>query len=333
VTYGTRCARWDAVDEQPWCVVNPGACPDLTFESETGNFWSHAPCNGRGGAPFVPASKDPPRRSQPTGTARSNAACFAKKDQSQWAEGRQVFLWFFNNRRNSARKYYFEIGGLDGKQFSNTFAFEKCLRWRGMLMEPNKLGRKIKENRSPDTNAIVLKAVCDTPGGTVKFATGSVGAVQGRPEFMGEAFKKMFGGMNKVRNVPCDPLSLVFARAGVTHIDFWSLDVEGAELSLLQSVDWAQLTVSVMLVENAEDEKEDKKRKMYRGLQKILRDDAKLVPFARLGPKDAPYKSEVWVTPTLAANYAEKGGVKCLRGVSTRGTNQFGDPWERQCFY
>lgn len=38
-------------------------------------------------------------------------------------------------------------------------------------------------------------------------------------------------------------------RFGITHVDFWSLDVEGAELAVLSTVDWSRLTVNSMVVE------------------------------------------------------------------------------------
>ena len=44
--YGSRCARWDAPDEKPWCSVDAGACGDETYKSEAGHFWSHVPCHG-----------------------------------------------------------------------------------------------------------------------------------------------------------------------------------------------------------------------------------------------------------------------------------------------
>ena len=53
--YGTRCARWDAPDEEPWCAVaTAGACGEGgTFSAAAGRFWSHAACGGEGDA-FVP---------------------------------------------------------------------------------------------------------------------------------------------------------------------------------------------------------------------------------------------------------------------------------------
>ena len=43
---GTKCARWDAPDEKPWCYVDVGACGLDTFESRKGVHWAHRPCAG-----------------------------------------------------------------------------------------------------------------------------------------------------------------------------------------------------------------------------------------------------------------------------------------------
>ena len=36
---------------------------------------------------------------------------------------------------------------------------------------------------------------------------------------------------------------------GVKHIYFFSLDVEGAELTVLDTINWSKLTVDVMMIE------------------------------------------------------------------------------------
>ena len=41
--------------------------------------------------------------------------------------------------------------------------------------------------------------------------------------------------------VTCAPLSLVLDRLGLRRIDLWSLDVEGAELEVLHTVDFSQV--------------------------------------------------------------------------------------------
>ena len=64
--YGTRCARWDAADEDPWCTVSKGACGESdTFESAPGHWWAHKGCNGKGD-PFVPQEDMPKAQAQLT---------------------------------------------------------------------------------------------------------------------------------------------------------------------------------------------------------------------------------------------------------------------------
>jgi len=43
----------------------------------------------------------------------------------------------------------------------------------------------------------------------------------------------------QVQEVACVPLSTVLATAGVTHVDFFVLDVEGAELDVLRTIDFS----------------------------------------------------------------------------------------------
>ena len=56
---------------------------------------------------------------------------------------------------------------------------------------------------------------------------------------------------NQVRRVPCGPLGDWFSALRLTTIDFFSLDVEGAELVVLQTLNWEALTIGVLLVECA----------------------------------------------------------------------------------
>ena len=41
-----------------------------------------------------------------------------------------------------------------------------------------------------------------------------------------------------------------FQKLGIKHIDFFSLDVEGSELTVVESIDWTRVKIDVMLIEN-----------------------------------------------------------------------------------
>ena len=49
--------------------------------------------------------------------------------------------------------------------------------------------------------------------------------------------------------VMCMPLSKILHQAFITHVDFFVLDVEGAEFEILKSIDWNNFLVSVMCIE------------------------------------------------------------------------------------
>ena len=53
----------------------------------------------------------------------------------------------------------------------------------------------------------------------------------------------------RAKPVACIPLSTVFKMANVTHIDFFILDVEGGELSVLHSIDFDEVSFDVIVVE------------------------------------------------------------------------------------
>merc|ERR1712029_1225618 len=95
--------------------------------------------------------------------------------------------------------------------------------------------------------------VCDKPT-TLHARTG--GATGGIYEFASEEFRKRWWhdvplDHPSVFEIKCDTLDsllLEYAR-NVTYFDFFSLDVEGAEMSVLQSVDFDRVGFGVVFVE------------------------------------------------------------------------------------
>jgi len=53
----------------------------------------------------------------------------------------------------------------------------------------------------------------------------------------------------KAAMVPCFPLETLLLAINVTHIDYFSLDVEGVELPILRTIPWKKLDIHIMSVE------------------------------------------------------------------------------------
>lgn len=49
--------------------------------------------------------------------------------------------------------------------------------------------------------------------------------------------------------VPCVSLGDTLANFGVRHVDLFSLDVEGAEVSVLKTIDFSKFSASVIVLE------------------------------------------------------------------------------------
>ena len=90
--------------------------------------------------------------------------------------------------------------------------------------------------------------------------------------------------------------------------DLWSLDAEGAELSVLQTVDFGKVNMSVLMIENAEDDRSKGKQEKTTRMHNLLKAN-KLHPFARTGQSDkcpfksCTYKSEVWVSHSVLISW------------------------------
>jgi hypothetical protein len=72
------------------------------------------------------------------------------------------------------------------------------------------------------------------------------------------------------------PLSSLMNTLGQTHIDYFSLDVEGAEMIILQSIDWKHLDIYVFTIET-DQQRQDiltlLKTHRYRWIQIVSGDD------------------------------------------------------------
>ena len=148
---------------------------------------------------------------------------------------------------HSTGKTYLEMGALDGQRVSNTKFFYDS-GWRGVLVEPQAACReKIAELRPEDTtfsNAscadFMTLTMAQVPGECV----GGVGGA----DFVSEERKADTKGLQDVK-VGCSPIGHMLRAAGLTKVDLWSLDVEGAELEVLKGMDWAHIPVHALLIE------------------------------------------------------------------------------------
>jgi len=154
---------------------------------------------------------------------------------SQFAQDTFVFFNVFKHWPMRGRKgFYVDSGTNDAVLHSNTYFFDVCLGWPGLCVEPNEsYHHGIRTERS----CILIPECISDKETTVSFDNlGGGGKIQ--------------GGSG---TTACTTLEKMLKRSVNRNqevIDFWSLDVEGHEMSVLNSVDFKRISVRALLVED-----------------------------------------------------------------------------------
>lgn len=152
---------------------------------------------------------------------------------------------------------FVEIGAHDGVSFSNSYFFEKNLAWTGICIEPNpNVFNVLQANRNciceqiciSDSNAKKPFLLCN--GYMLEMYSGLLDNYDPRHLDRIDTEMNIFGGGKQVIWVDCCTLKSLFEKHMITHIDFLSIDIEGGEKEALQSIDFAAVTINVIVVEN-----------------------------------------------------------------------------------
>jgi len=155
------------------------------------------------------------------------------------------------------RGYFLDIGSNDGITGNNTYFFEKYRNWTGVCIEPNPdVFEKLKQNgRKIVLNAAIFND--DRQSVNFQCLSGYTEMLSGIVECFDQTHKdrierelKMYGGTSNIIEVKCCRLSKLTDKLNIHHVDYCSIDVEGAEMSVLQSIDFDNTYIHCFSVEN-----------------------------------------------------------------------------------
>jgi FkbM family methyltransferase len=160
------------------------------------------------------------------------------------------FLWqhIFKSYDNNKPGTFVEIGAADGV-FLNSRFFAQHLGWKGLLIEPSPIqfkdlmkGPLCRNNNHQIT--CINQAACREGETSVQLnGFGMTGKVIEFPQ------EQQSNTNNDFYSIKCSPIGKLIREAGLTRIDLFSIDVEGNELTILESHDWS-IPTYVILIEN-----------------------------------------------------------------------------------
>lgn len=142
---------------------------------------------------------------------------------------------------------FLEVGANDGYSQSNTYHLERIRGWAGILIEPHpslyERCRKLRRRSHCVNAACVGKR---QSGGVIDMAEDDL------MSFVPSAIRR--GGDLELSDcrlisVPARTLTEIVETSPYDHIDFMSVDVEGAELALLEGFELSRFAPTWMLIE------------------------------------------------------------------------------------
>jgi FkbM family methyltransferase len=171
-------------------------------------------------------------------------------------EGQDSFLetCVFKGYKNGV---FFDVGAHDGKSLNNTLYFEKVNGWTGVNIEPNKLRfDELLKNR-PD--CVNLDCAISNFNGETDFLNlvGYTEMLSGilseyDPRHMHRIRMELahHGGGARVERVPVRTIESICEEHNIPVIDYLSIDVEGAEFSVIKSINFDKVFIEVIVFEN-----------------------------------------------------------------------------------
>lgn len=189
-----------------------------------------------------------------------------ENSSSQWSQ--DIFVMFMTNLKQKGK--FIEIGSSDGFTHSNTISLNEKLNWSGILIEPNRdLFKLLKIIRFSDK----LLNVAISPTGKEKNLTlkkfGPLSFLEG---FNGDDFlfstREKSNEKQKVKAINLSNLLLK------DKFDYLSLDVEGAELMILETLNWSKIFKPSIITVEYNWRKNDKDK-----IKKILLKEGYIVCF------------------------------------------------------
>jgi len=176
---------------------------------------------------------------------------------SQTSQDRILNEIFFHDKRNGV---FVDIGAYDGKTISNTYFYEKNLDWTGVCVEPlPDAYKKLQKNRS----CITVNCAVGAKNEMISFLEikskifPELAMLSSDMRYQNnetikkiEAVLKKYEGKYSILTIPMRTINEILSENNLFYIDYLSIDIEGGELDVLQTLDFDKFRIRIMTVEN-----------------------------------------------------------------------------------
>ena len=151
---------------------------------------------------------------------------------------------------------FLDLGAHDGVTISNTYFFEMERNWSGICVEPiPEVFEKLKKNRA----CKLIQGVVAPSDGEFEFKRlhGYTEMLSGIVEFRDDRHDqrtnyeiRLHGGDTEIIKVKGFKVSTILEKYRIRRVDYLSLDIEGGELEVLETMDFKKYDITCLTVEN-----------------------------------------------------------------------------------
>ena len=168
------------------------------------------------------------------------------KDASQVGQA----LYVLKLLRGLKGGFFIECGAADGEIFSNSLYLERVMKWNGLLIEanPETYPVLLKKNRK----AYTVNACLYHKPGKVRFRLAGVkGLLGGVPSAFqtGHLGYLRYVQQRRETTTQCFTLHSLLSAVNTTRVDYFSLDVEGAEINVLKTIPLKKIHITLFGIE------------------------------------------------------------------------------------
>ena len=174
---------------------------------------------------------------------------YAQYKQDEYLESK-IFKGFKNG-------VFIDVGAHDGKSLNNTLYFEETNGWTGINIEPmpNEFNSLCKNRPS----CINLNLAVSDSNGISDFIlnSGYTNMLSGlKKDYDPRLLRRLnyenkeYDGKTEIISVKTNRLDKICLEQNIKHVHFLSIDVEGAEFSVIKSINFELVFIDVIMFEN-----------------------------------------------------------------------------------
>ena len=153
--------------------------------------------------------------------------------------------------------FFMDIGSHDGKSLNNTLYFEENNNWTGVNVEPMKKAYNdllinrpncININCAVYNNDGNTEFICNT--GYTQMLSGIKDTFDKRHMIRLQRENARYGSTTDILEVETKKIETICDTHEISHINYLSIDVEGAEFEVIKSINFDKLYIDVIGFEN-----------------------------------------------------------------------------------